>query len=468
MGSSILVVDDDEAFAEALRDLLRHSGHEVAIAGTCADAVRLLGEREFDLAFVDLRLPDGSGLSVLRYAKATAGSVGVIAVTAYGSVEQAVEAMRLGASGFLIKPVEPEQVNALVDRTLLAGRLDRAVRSESPATAAGEGAYSGILGSSAGVRRLRHFVGLVAGHDANVLLTGESGTGKGLAARAIHEMSPRRSAPLVHVSCAAIPETLVESELFGYEKGAFSGAIGRKPGRFEVASGGTVFLDEIADIPPAVQAKLLRVIQDKEFERLGGNTPIRVDVRIVSATNRVPKDLVESAVLRQDLFFRLNVVAFHLPTLRERREDVPVLAASLLARYADASGKRIRGIAPEALDAMIGHPYPGNVRELENIMQHVAILCPDGETVRLCHLPADLARGAAGPIGESDRPPACAPPAPAADRPATLAEALARAESAAIRATLERAGNRRAEAARLLGISRKSLWERMRRHGISD
>jgi DNA-binding NtrC family response regulator len=444
---SVLLVDDEKTIQITLRDALEEAGHQVVVAVDGLDARRAIEERNFDVVVTDLKMPGMPGMEVLRLVKERAPDTEVIVMTGYGTVESAVDAMKAGAYEYLLKPFPNEAVvltlsriakqrKLLAENRSLQEQLGRATRLE------------GIIGSSRGMREVFQTIQLVAGQDTRVLVTGESGTGKELVARAIHNLSTRRAKPLVTISCASVPETLLEDTLFGHEKGAFTDARERRIGRFEYANGGTIFLDDIDDMPLPTQVKLLRVLQEGEVERLGGSAPIHVDVRVLAATKVDLLDAVNDGRFRQDLFYRLNVVPLTLPPLRDREDDLKLLAQHFIDAF--AKGRQYR-IEPATLDEMSRYSWPGNVRELEHAVERAIALAGGSEVLRREHILGSK------PVPERK---------PAPGRVCTLSEATAEAEKAAIRAALEHTRGRKAEAAQVLGISRKNLWEKMKAYGM--
>ena len=371
--ATLLVADDDPAVRQSLERALTREGYAVVLAPDGQAALERLQAGGVDLILSDLKMPGLTGLELLRHAKAVAPDVDVIMLTAFGTVEEAVKAMKDGAIDFLTKPFQRAQLTKVVRHALerrdliaqnraLQKRLDDLLRQGN------------MIGTSPAFRKLMTLVQQVAASSATVLIQGESGTGKELVARAIHDRSSRRNGPFIAVNCAALPETLLESELFGYEKGAFTGAAGGKEGRFELADGGTLFLDEIADLSAVTQPKILRVLQEGEFERVGGTKTIRADVRIVAATNQDLAALVREKKFREDLFYRLNVITIQVPPLREKREDVPVLAQHFLRLYAAKNNRQLDGFTDEALSCLLAYSWPGNVRQLENVVERAVVL----------------------------------------------------------------------------------------------
>jgi len=382
-GETLLLIDDDPAIQDVLTDRLEALGYRVVVAANGQAGLALLDTEGPQLVLLDLELPDMSGLAVLKEIRKREAEVTVVIITAYGTVERAVQAMKEGAYDFITKPFEPDRLALTVQRALERERLKGEVALLSEAV--GE-RYRQVVGQSATMKEAVTVAQKAAQSTATVLLLGESGTGKELFARAIHDWSERRDKPFVAINCVALSKELLESELFGHEKGAFTGAHQLKKGKLEVAQGGTVFLDEIGDLAPELQAKLLRFLQEREFERVGGTHPIQVDVRIIAATNRDLEGAIKDGRFREDLYHRLNVVALTLPPLRERKEDVPALADFFLRRFAAEAKKRFTEITPEAQDRLCAYAWPGNVRELANVMERAVVLGP-GPQVMLHDLP---------------------------------------------------------------------------------
>ena len=390
--TTILVVDDDEPNRTTLSRILEREGYAVAHANNGREGLEILRSRTIDLVLTDLKMPGMTGIDLLRAIRTVDPDVQVVVMTAFGTVETAVEAMKEGAYDFVTKPIKRLDLTQCIRQALEKRNLtleNRRLREQL-----GAGAESDLIGRSDAMRALLVEVEQVAASDATTLICGESGTGKGWLVRKMHRMSRRRERRVVTVNCAAIPETLLESELFGYEKGAFTGAVARKEGRFDLARGGTLFLDEITEMQPSVQGKLLRVLQDGEYERVGGLDTLRSDVRVIAATNRdIEKDCADGR-FRQDLFYRLNVIRLTLPPLRERDADIPILAHHFLIRFCQKNQKEVRGFTPEALDALLSWGWPGNVRELENAIERSVVLCRD-EWIGVDDLPPSL-RGGGG------------------------------------------------------------------------
>lgn len=446
----ILVVDDDTAHRTMLKAHLGGEGYEIVEADDGDVAIHLAREREIDLVLLDLKMKRVGGMEALEAIQETKPALPVIIITAFSSVENAVEAMKKGAFDYVTKPVDAAELALTVERALSFERLQQ----ENAALKERLGEkfdFGNIIGSSRPMRELFETLALVAPSDATVLITGESGTGKELVANAVHQNSPRSDGPFVKVNCAALHENLLESELFGHEKGAFTGAAEQRKGRFELAHKGTLFLDEIGDMSPTTQAKILRVLQEGEFERLGGTKSIRVDVRLIAATHKDLQQMVAEGSFRQDLFFRLSVVPLELPPLRERAEDIPTLAGHFLEKYSAKNRKDIRGLHPEALDALLAYAWPGNIRELENTLERAVILCL-GEQITLRELPVAVRQAAAS----SERPFALRP-----------GHTLKEMEEDLIRATLARTDGNRTRAAEILGISRQTLQNKLKEYNHS-
>jgi len=446
-GARVLVVEDDRVLLEELSGALEDEGYSVTRASSAEDAESKLCRAEFGLVITDLRLPGASGLDVVEETRKRLPDCPVLVVTAHASVDTAVEAMRLGAFHYLQKPLSVDAILLEVEKALEHGEVLRE-RTRLRERLSAEQGLGRMLGESPIVAKLRETIRQVAATDSTVLVTGETGTGKELVANALHYEGPRAGGPLVKVNCAALPETLLESELFGHEKGAFTGADHRRQGRFERADGGTLFLDEISEMGAHVQAKLLRVLQGEPFERVGGDEAIRPDVRLVAATNRDPEEAVEKGKIRKDLFYRLNIVRVEMPPLRDRRGDVPLLAEHFVSRYAAKHGKRIEGISSEVLAVLKAHDWPGNVRELESCIERSVVLA-GGATIARRDLPPPL-------CGSS----ACMP---AAGDDTLNLQAV---EKNTILRALDGTGWNKARAAEKLGVFPSSLYKKMKRLGI--
>jgi DNA-binding NtrC family response regulator len=449
---TILVVDDDPELRKALERTLERAGHTVHTASDAERALALVAEQPPDLVVTDLMLPSMDGIELLRKVKELNATTEVLLITAHASVERAVEAMRLGAYDFVEKPIQREKllrtvVKALEKQSLAAENLRLRAQLEER-----EGSER-LVGTSRRIVEIKRLIAQVASTDVPVLITGESGTGKEVAADMIHALSPRRKGPLVKISCAAIPEHLLESELFGYERGAFSGAIQSKPGRFELANHGTLFLDEIGDMAAQMQAKLLRVLQDGRVQRLGGTRDITVDARLISATNVDIDRAIRERQFREDLYHRLNVIEIHMPPLRERIEDIPLLVAHFLRVFGPRRATPIEGVLPDALDALSRHSWPGNVRELENVMQRALATAP-GPVLRA----ADLSFAASHRFAPAAVPSGASAGGDVIEIPVGMQ--LSEVEEVVIADALRRAGGDKEKAAHLLGISSRTLYRR--------
>jgi two-component system, NtrC family, response regulator len=443
----ILVVDDEANARQALRDILSEEGYEVVEAADGEDALQLMQSFAPAAVLADVRMPRTDGITLLRKAREQGSDSVFVMMTAFASVEAAVEAMRAGAENYLVKPLDVNAVLVVLEKALEKLRLQRETQNLRERVRE-RYRFHNIVGDAPELQAVYEVVKRAAPTRATVLILGESGTGKELIAQALHEESPRRDRPFIKVSCAALSETLLESELFGHEKGAFTGAIGRREGRFELADGGTLFLDEIGDISPALQIKLLRVLQEKEFERVGGGSTLKVDVRLVAATNRDLATEVKNGKFREDLYYRLNVVAVTLPPLRQRKGDIPALVSHFVEKYCKAYGKEIRGLAPGTLNALLAHDWPGNVRELENVVERAVVLAK-GQEMTADDLPPTLR----GPRPRERTPGALIPGA-------TLYEI----EREAILRTLEMVGGSTSRAAEILGISVRKIQYRLKEY----
>lgn len=434
MAEDILVVDDEPQMLIALHETLRRKGYSVTTAGSAMEALCRLREKYYRLVITDMRMPELDGMDLLRKVKSTSPQTPVVMLTAYGTIQSAVDAMRIGAFDYLLKPFSSESLEAVVRRALGGAGPERGRRpivTQDPA-------FSQVIERAA----------QIAPSSATVLIEAESGTGKELLARMIHARSVRASGPFVAVNCAALPESLLESELFGFEKGSFTGAQASKPGKFELADHGTLLLDEIGEMAPILQAKLLRVLQEKEVDRIGGKDPVKIDVRVIATTNRDLAALVRAGEFREDLYYRLNVIRLQIPALRHRRADIPLLADFFCRRYGQEFGKPELRCSPEALEKLGRHSWPGNVRELENTIQRAAALCTDSV------------------IQASDL---CLTQPPLPQEPQLLAGTTVREmERQLIHKTLEDTGGNRTQAARLLGISLRTLRNKLNEFGLQD
>ncbi len=449
---AILVVDDEAGYRTLFSSVLRQAGYTVVTADSGREALELVGRRPIRLVVLDLVMPDLDGLEVCRRLRARDPALPVVFLTAYGSIPSAVEAMREGAADYLTKPLDRiDQLPEMVTRILGRAAASPAVKEKAGPAIGPVGGQPGptILTADPGMLAILEQARRIARSDVTVLLTGESGTGKEELAKFLHAHSPRQGRPMVTVNCAAIPENLIESELFGHEKGAFTGAVDTRAGRFEEAHRSTLFLDEIGDLPLALQPKLLRVLQDREVRRVGGRAPFGVDFRLIAATNRSLRDEIKAGRFREDLFYRLSVVSLHLPPLRERPGDIALLAGHFVTVFAARAGRSDLRLAPETLAALREHSWPGNVRELANCLE-ATVLLAEGPLIR----PGDIhGWGVTGSGGPADEP--------------SVTNPREEAEKRVILETLARAGGSRKEAARLLGMTPRNLFYKLRKYGIS-
>jgi len=449
----VLVVDDEQSMQEMLGILLRKEGLDVCTAGSRAEAASVLARSAVDLVLTDVRLPDGDGIEVLRHVKAGSPETAVVVMTAYGTSETAVAARKLGAEAYVLKPFDVDELRVVV-RDALA---NRSLREENQRLRREVGEVHGldrVIGVSPVMTALFEMVRAIAPTNSTVLITGESGTGKEVVARAIHGLSSRAEGPFVSINCGALPDTLLESELFGYMKGAFTDARTNKKGLFEAASGGTLFLDEVGETSPPMQVKLLRALQERRIRRVGGNEEIDVDVRVIAATNVPLEELVQQKRFREDLFYRLQVIPIRTPPLRERPEDLPLLASHFLENFVQQVGKRITGISEEALELLQRHSWPGNVRELENVLER-AVALETTEVIQPERLPEAL------------RAPARFEPLPPIGDGFSIDAYLRSVEARLLEEALEQARGDRAQAARLLGITPRSLRYLLQKHTVT-
>jgi DNA-binding NtrC family response regulator len=448
---AILIVEDEAKMRRLLELNLGEDGFTTLSAGDAEAGLKLLRENPVDLVVTDLKLPGMNGLEFLQAVKRQNAALPVVVMTAFGTVETAVEAMKAGASDYVLKPFSLAEMRMVIRKELDVRNLREENRSLREALGK-RYAHPNIVARSAKMQETLATVERVAPTNATVLLGGESGVGKDLIARAIHEKSRRATGPFVKINSTAIPENLLESELFGYEKGAFTGAAASKPGKFELADKGTLFLDEIGDVPPATQVKLLRVLQEREFERLGGTKTIKVDVRLVAATNRNLRAALEQGTFREDLYYRLNVVPIDIAPLRERKEDIPELVNLFVSRFAGDSGKPVDGISPEAMKVLVNYHWPGNVRELQNIIERACALAK-GTTIEASDIHLDSHPVKGGDAGNQFLP---------------AGMTLEQWEDEMIQEALRRAHGNKSQAARLLGLSRNALRYRLSKIGIAD
>lgn len=438
----ILLVDDDEKLRTAARRVLSAEGYAVIAAASAAEALTLLGQQAVALVLSDLKLPDLDGIALLNRIRKLQPEAEVVMITGHGSVEKAVEAMRCGAYDFIEKPIESAALLKAVAKAVEKQRLiteNRELRNQLQR----QRGLESLIGDSPAMRAVKQLISQIADADVNVLIQGESGTGKEIVADALHALSGRRGRPFLKISCAAIPETLLESELFGHERGAFTGAHAARPGKFELADGGTLLLDEIAEMSPQLQAKFLRVLQDGKFQRLGGTKEIQTDVRLLCATHADIPNAVKEKTFRHDLYYRINTVQITLPPLRERKEDIPLLARTFLARFAAGMNRPVCSIAPGAVEQLLGHSWPGNVRELEHVIQR-AVALADGEVIAAFGFAP-----AAGPSAATD------------DRNGILIPVGTTVDEATrrlVEATIDQCAGNKLKAARILGISPRTMY----------
>jgi two-component system, NtrC family, response regulator len=450
--STVLIVDDEKNYLIVLEDLLSDEGYDVLTASSAAEALQVIQANSVDTVLSDIKMPGMTGIELLDKINSIDPDLPVVLMTAYAEVDQAVSAMKKGALDHIQKPFD----NSDVKRAVARGLEKRALNNNKQIVNRQMGnQWGNVIGNSEAMQKIFTVSQRVADTPTTVLISGESGTGKELIARGIHKTSSRSSAPFISINCAAVTESLLESELFGYEKGAFTGANSTRPGKFEAADGGTLFLDEIGDMSLNLQAKLLRVLQEQEFQRVGANKDIKVDVRIVAATNKNLKDEVDAGNFRGDLLFRLRVVHIELPPLRERHSDIPLLVAHFLQKYAAKLNRTITDVDPEVMKAFANYAWPGNVRELEHVVERALVLC-NGHSLTLKDLPAEV--GECGSkivsIGEM------------VAREKSLADTLDEIEEQILRDALKKAGNIQAQAAKSLGISRSNLQYKMKKYGL--
>jgi two-component system, NtrC family, response regulator AtoC len=456
--AQLLVIDDDEQMQFFLKEALQRQGYAVVVEGSAEQGLEALRQDRFDLVVLDNRLPGMSGLAAVEEILRIDPLIPIVMVTALGTSETALEAVRRGAFDYFTKPFRLEELETVIRRALEKRRLLREIERLRGELAASPG-RGRMVGAGRAMAEVLHLVTRAAPTDSTVLILGESGTGKELVAEAIHDQSVRRLRPFVKLNCAAIPETLLESELFGYEKGAFTGAQARKPGKFELADGGTLLLDEIGDMTLETQAKILRVLQEREVERVGGTTPIRVDVRILASTNKDLLKRVREGRFRDDLYFRLNVISIHVPPLRERRDEIPALVEAFLCEANSRLGRNIRRLSPDAMAALMAYDWPGNIRELRNAVERAAVVA-EGEVLTLASLPPPIRPSgiglAAGVANQQWEAPGSV----------SLDDKMTQLERAFVIEALSRTGGVQAAAARLLGITERSMWHLVKKHQI--
>jgi nitrogen regulation protein NR(I) len=462
----ILVVDDEPNLRKVLSAQLERDGYDVHTAEDGQEGLDLLAEHHIDLVITDLRMPRVDGMELLRRALELDDTLPIVMLTAHGTVDNAVEALKTGAFDYITKPFDQNEVRAVVRKALKTRDLS-ATEATRPSRSASPGTRYGIIGDSPPIRELYAVLERVADTPTTVLICGESGTGKELVARALHENSSRYDKPFIKVNCAAIPRELMESELFGYERGAFTGAVTSKPGRFELANGGTLFLDEIGSIPLEMQVKLLRALQESEFERVGGVRTIRIDVRMVAATNSDLKREMAAGTFREDLYYRLNVVPIHLPALRERASDVELLATHFIEKFNRRLSKQISGIEPQAVELLCNYSWPGNIRELENVIERAVLFC-DGDQLRPDDVPPEVRDNESGHRAAMASRPSLDVPPEASGLKQQVKAAMSRLESELIVQALKQTNGNVTHAARLLKISRKGLQLKMKELGLRE
>ncbi len=453
MGKAILVVDDHMSFCRHIKAILENYNYEVEISDCARDAINKLKTKPFDVLLTDMRLPDMDGLSLFEEAKLIDHGISGIIMTAYGTIPSAVKAIKSGISDYIQKPFDPEALLLVIERVLKEREVLeelKQLRNEVDQ----KYSFENIIGKNYKMQEIFELIKKVAPTDARVLIMGETGTGKELIAKAIHYNSPRKNKLFVGINCCALSETLLESELFGYEKGAFTGAYKTKKGKFEYADGGTLFLDEIGDISPSMQVKLLRVLQEKKFERVGGNKPIEVDVRILAATNQDLKKKMENNEFRLDLFYRLSVVHIYLPPLRERKEDIPLLVEYFLKKISKSIGRQIKGVSRDVMNQLMSYHWPGNVRELENVLERSCIV-EEGEILERVVFFEDLPKNNKGPGLEVDLP-----------FEEARQRCLAMFEKEYIVAALRKTGGSVSDAARLTRVPLRTLWRKIKKYKI--
>jgi DNA-binding NtrC family response regulator len=448
MKAKLLVVDDETNIREGLQKALSLDGYEVEVAQDGQEALDKIDEGDIDLVITDLRMPRVSGEELMKDALSRYPYIPVIILTGHGTIENAVEAMRNGAYDFITKPLNIDKLSLIVNRALENSSLKRQNR-ELLLQLRKKYSFENIIGKSTPMKNVFETIELVAPSRANVLIYGESGTGKEMIADAIHHNSPREDKPYIKVHCAALPESLLESELFGHEKGAFTGAIARKRGRFELAHLGSLFLDEVGEIPSQIQVKLLRVIQEREFERVGGEILLKVDVRIISATNKNLKEEVENGTFREDLYYRLDVVSIHVPPLRDRRDDVPLMVHKFMEEFSKENNKEIEGITNGALQALVAYKWPGNVRELRNVIESIVVLTKGNI------------------ISEQDLPQYILSRDEQSHLKIPAGVTLQEAEKRLILFTLQNTGGNKTKASEILNIGRKTLHRKLGEYGIA-
>lgn len=450
---TILIVDDEKNYLVVLEALLAPEGYEVATADSARNALALIKDSDIDLVISDMKMPQMSGMELLEETKKIKPDIPVIMMTAFGTIELAVEAMKKRAFDYITKPFQNEELKLTIGKALENHRLVKENRRLSEALSNRFG-HGNIIGKSKPMLEIYDMIGKVSQSKASVLITGQSGTGKELIAKAVHYDSPRKDRPFISINCGALTETLLESELFGHEKGAFTGAVAMKKGRFELADGGTLFLDEVGEMPPPLQVKLLRVLQEMEFDRVGGTKTIKVDVRVLSASNRNMKEVVDEGIFREDLFYRLNVIHIAVPSLRERTEDIRLLVEHFIDKYRQDEGKSKIELSPEAWKAFYGYTWPGNIRELENVIERAVVL-NSGGMISPEDLPSELRGKTESPDVENFIP-----------LDAKLQTTLESIEERLIRRALDQCDKVQSHAAEMLGITKSLIQHKMKKYNI--
>lgn len=456
MKEKILIVDDQVSFCNHIQTVLEMEGYQADAAHNAGQALATLSSQSFDILLTDMKMPGMDGLALFKKARKIDPDISGIIMTAYGSISSAVASIKHGATDYLQKPFEPESLIMVIEKTVRERQMLKEIR-DLRREVNQKYAFGNIIGKNHKMQAIYELIKKVSNSDARVFITGETGVGKELVAKAIHFNSQRKNRPFVSINCGALAETLLETELFGHERGAFTGAIRRKEGKFEYARGGTVFLDEVGDISTGMQVKLLRVLQEKQLERVGGNQPVNVDVRIISATNQDIKEKIKASEFRIDLFYRLNIVHIHIPPLRERIEDIPLLVNHFIREFNKNLNKNILNITTEALSQLMKHTWPGNVRELENVMER-AFVTTDGDTIETIILPHDIQHSdASNPLPAAD-----------IDIPFKVARSMVekRFEKAYILAALKRYQGNVSRAAKETGINPRTLWRKIKEHDL--
>lgn len=464
---TILVIDDEQKIREGIKTIFELEGYNVILASDGQEGVRRINTDKVDLVILDLKMPNMNGYEFLKIVSKTDPFLPVIILTAYGSVEEAVNLTKQGAFDYFLKPPDVDKLIASVEKALDIRKS--LIEKNKQKSLLPKDYLDAIIGESEEIKQIKDLIRRVAATDATVLITGESGTGKELIANAIHALSPRREGPFIKVNCGSIPETLLEAELFGHEKGAFTGAVNRRKGRFELADGGTIFLDEIGEVSPKLQVALLRVLQEKEFQRVGGEEDIKVNVRIIAATNRNLEEDVKKGSFREDLFYRINIITIHIPPLRQRKVDIPVLANYFLSLYSETYNKKINGISNELMDIIMNYSWPGNVRELQNFIESSVIICNKEYLQPDCippHYKTKLMAPKVFTISHYDSKQNFLDPQKRI-LVVEIGKSLDEIEKAVIEETLKFVNGNKSRASRILGVTRKTLISKMEKYGLN-